>query len=451
VAADDVQTSARGPAPVAGARPRALRVQIVTRKPLTHNTRIFKQAAALAADGSIVTVFGVRVGRVPATERREGYDIIRLPSRPPRALVRGALRRPLKRRVVSQPQAQPAANPEAQRRYRRQGNLLRPLSFLWGTIDFERCLHRELLSHPAPDVIHVNDLDALLSGVRLARRHRVPLVYDAQEYYPGIHTYPAWFQRLLNRYERALIRFPQRVIAVNPLIAAEMERRYDRSVDAVVLNCAPYRLATPRGRSLRERLAIPDHQAIVLYSGGLTWDRGLDNCLRAMLELPNAALVLLGEGGLRPELERLARELRVDDRVAFLDFVDHEEVPATIASADVGLIPYENVGRNHYLASPSKLFHYIQAELPIACSDFPFLRSVAVENGAGVALNPSEPSSIASAIRAVIDDPARRARMRAASTVLKERYCWEVEERRFVALYRDVVGSSEHLDAPAPA
>ena len=77
----------------------------------------------------------------------------------------------------------------------------------------------------------------------------------------------------------------------------------------------------------------------------------------------------------------------------FSDFVHHAEVARFISSADIGLIPYERVGINHYLCSPSKLFHYIMAEIPVACSDFPFLRKVVLENGVGAVFDPSDPEA----------------------------------------------------------
>lgn len=93
------------------------------------------------------------------------------------------------------------------------------------------------------------------------------------------------------------------------------------------------------------------------------------------------------------------------------------------------------------MASPSKLFHYIMAGLPIACSDFPFLRTVVVENGIGAAFDPGDPSSVAAAIRS-LSAPEVRTEIKARLEQLRELYSWEEQERRFLAVYESLAGGS---------
>jgi glycosyltransferase involved in cell wall biosynthesis len=160
--------------------------------------------------------------------------------------------------------------------------------------------------------------------------------------------------------------------------------------------------------------------------------------IHALEDLEDVHLVLLGEGLLREELERLSASIGVQERVAFADFVHHEDVPRFISSADVGIIPYEPVGVNHYLCSPSKLFHYIMARLPIVCSDFPYLRRVVVQNAIGDVCDPQDPKSIAAAVRRLIDSPGAREACRERMGALRQTYCWEQQEKQFMSLYRSL-------------
>jgi glycosyltransferase involved in cell wall biosynthesis len=298
---------------------------------------------------------------------------------------------------------------------------------------------------PPPDIVHANDLDTLLVGAAISRRYRVPLVYDAQELYTGLHTLPAWYRVILRLQEFVLLRFVDRVTVVNDAIGAVMERRYLRKVDSVILNCPPYEgdMSRRPGESLRDRLSLPSDCSLLLYSGGLSPQRGLENTVRALTNLSEAVLVLLGDGALKPDLEQLAAREGVRDRVFFLDFVPHQDVPSLIRSADVGVIPYENVGVNHYLCSPSKLFHYVMAEVPVACSDFPFLRSVVRDEALGVVFDPHDPASIAAAVHGLVSDPAHYARVKVNLAIAKKHYSWEVQEARFLEVYRSVMPLSK--------
>ena len=386
----------------------------MTRKGLTQNARIFKQAKSLTDAGAEVVLLGVRLGEAPPRERRDGYEIVRLEVRA----------------------ARPPA--EAPGRLAALGRFLRPLTFLLVTWQLLRESVAEVARRPPPTVVHANDLDALHAALVIARRHRVPVVYDAQELYPGIHAYPGWFQTLLRHYERLVIKGATRVIAVNPMIARQMERDYRRPVDAVVLNCAPLAPDVETGDGLRHRLGLPPDQPVYLYSGGLTPQRGIENLVRALHHLPSGVLVILGEGELEPVLREQVEREGLGDRVVFAPYVPYDEVPAFIAGADVGVLPYEDVGLNHRLASPSKLFHYIQAELPIACSDFPFLRSIVCEHAVGATFDPARPESIADALERVVGDREAHLAMKSRLRELKRRYSWEEEEERFLAVYRSL-------------
>jgi glycosyltransferase involved in cell wall biosynthesis len=229
-------------------------------------------------------------------------------------------------------------------------------------------------------------------------------------------------------------------MVVNHAIADVMEEMYRRRIDAVILNCAPYADSFETGSSntIRRKLRLPEDVPILLYSGGLMKQRGIEQTILSLKHTSSAILVILGEGDLKDALHSLIEMEGLSSRVFFSDYVPHGEVPRFISSADVGIIPYANVGINHYLCSPSKLFHYIMAELPIACSDFPFLHKIVIENDIGAVFEPNSPESIALAIDKIIGDGDRYSQLRDNVIAAKHRYCWEEEERRFLDLYRSL-------------
>src|SRR5262249_32291380 len=82
----------------------------------------------------------------------------------------------------------------------------RPLALPLRSRDYSRRVeHLVRETMPPPDLVHANDLDTLVVARRLARRYRVPLVYDNQELYTGLHTLPRWYRAALSVQEAYLI------------------------------------------------------------------------------------------------------------------------------------------------------------------------------------------------------------------------------------------------------
>lgn len=76
-------------------------------------------------------------------------------------------------------------------------------------------------------------------------------------------------------------------------------------------------------------------QPYLLTVGRLEKYKGVQHVIRAMPMLPEYELLVAGSGRYREELERVADETGVADRVLFLGYVDDEQLPQLYAGADV--------------------------------------------------------------------------------------------------------------------
>lgn len=98
-----------------------------------------------------------------------------------------------------------------------------------------------------------------------------------------------------------------------------------------------------------EHLGVPQEARIGLYVGQLVLEKNLEFLLwslpRAMAQIPDFRVVFVGEGCARHRLQRLSRELGIQDRVSFHGVVfDRELLKAIYARADLFLLPslYDN-------------------------------------------------------------------------------------------------------------
>lgn len=303
----------------------------------------------------------------------------------------------------------------------------------------QRALSRAIASNA--DVYHAHDLNNLEVAYRAAQTHGVKLVYDSHELFPEIANRWIRLKRgAWRRLERKLIPHADLIITVNPFIAQELAKRYSVPLPLIVLNCpnppadfSPE--AAKKADLLQERAGIANSRKVVLYQGWMWEGRGLENLVRAARYLEgDAAVVFVGYGEYRAELERLARQ-EPEGRIYFLPAVPQHELLAYCASADVGVIPYQAVDLNNYYSSPNKLFDYIQAALPIVASDLPYLRKVIVEDGLGVVAKLDTPDDYAKAINSVLTRTDGGEGLRANLRRVAPMYTWEAQGRKLVEAY----------------
>jgi glycosyltransferase involved in cell wall biosynthesis len=381
---------------------------------VTIDSRVRREAATLAANGNEVVVLGLRDGALPRSETLDGFRVVRVR----RDTVHGPLPR---------------------------GRLRRALLPLGGALMLADYSARALwlAVRRRSDVYHGHDLVTLPVAWAASRLRRSRLVYDAHELFTEIGRLGSLARGICRLLEAALIGRADRVVAVNGSIAQELARRYGIPAPVVIMNC-PRSAPQPVSRDaspLRAYAGVPEGAPIVLYQGVYMPHRGLENLVQAARGFTRAHLVLMGWGPLQPSLFDAARGAGVSGRVHFADPVPLEELLRFTAGADLGVIPYLNVGLNNYYTSPNKLFEYCAAGVPIVASRFPELVKVVDELGIGRTFDPERPDDIAAAVNALLDDTAALHAARRNVAAVAGRFTWETESEKLLELYRALVAA----------
>ncbi len=298
-----------------------------------------------------------------------------------------------------------------------------------------RLFLREALCLPAA-AYHASDLYTLPALAAAARRHGGALALDARELYPHVDGTAGkpWATWAWTAVERAYLRRCDAVFAVNRSIAERMARTY-RIPEPLLVHNLPVRRAVERTDALRERLGIPGDQPIVLYQGLIREGRGLETLVRAMRGVPEAALVTIGDGPLKPALERQAADA-LGRRAHFLPHTPPDELLALTASADLGVFVAEPITESVRLALPNKLFEYLAAGLPLVVTALPEVERVVRGFDVGLVVPPGDAAALAAALRHALTDEAARARWHANAPRVFEAFDPERDRARFEAAYR---------------
>lgn len=301
------------------------------------------------------------------------------------------------------------------------------------------------------DLLHAHDLLTLPVGVAVSRSTKKPLVYDSHELYTEMSTLRRVERLVWSFLEHRLIHRATTMITVCDSIASEFERRYKVPAPLTLLNC-PLRPvpAASEKNLLRAKVGL-EHSTkrIVLYQGGLVPNRGLEELIEASRSFDDAVLVLMGWGRIEDALRAQLERDGLQDSVLITPPVPQDELIGYTAGADVGVIPFKAVGLNNYYATPNKLFEYLAAGLPIACSGFPELTRFVEGASAGATFDPDDPADMAQTINALLADEEALDAMRHNARRAGETFVWENESLKLVELYEDL---SKQLDvAAAPA
>lgn len=153
--------------------------------------------------------------------------------------------------------------------------------------------------------------------------------------------------RMKKAVENAAYRRSDRFIVLSRYFRDILEREYgvpgDRihripgAVDETVFRPSEDRTA------LRQELGIPAGSRVLFCVRRLVRRMGIDRLIRAMPEVvrsvPDAMLLIAGDGAQRSELERLAAELELNGKAKFLGRVSNEELVQWYQAADFSVVP----------------------------------------------------------------------------------------------------------------
>jgi glycosyltransferase involved in cell wall biosynthesis len=299
---------------------------------------------------------------------------------------------------------------------------------------------------PPADVYLAMGIWAIPAALALGRRHAGRVIYDIGDLYleaRGLARLRGPLRSYLERAERHWARKADALITANEFYADLIVERLATRRPTVILNVPPrYEPPAEAPQHLRDAAGLPVSTPIVLYHGGLFAERGIEQLIDAIAEVPGTVLVLMGYGTLAPAIERRIRGPESGRRVVLLPPVPPHELPAWVASADIVAIPIQPTTLNHRYSMPNKLWEAIAVGVPIVASDLPGMAAIVRELDAGVLVDPTDPAAIAGAIRELLGrSAASRAAMRKRLlAAARTQYSWDVQVETYLALLGDLTG-----------
>lgn len=410
--------------PPAGMSPR---IVLLLNNPFVNDSRSWKIATSLAGSELAVTVVARTAVGLPAEERRDGVSVIRIDQpRPLRRLPAPGL--PAGGATGRGPRAGMRAT---------VGRAVQAVRYLLLARAWAAAIATRV---PGAEVWQSEGLVTLPVALALRRRLGGRVVYDSRDLHIASGRFarlPGPWRRLLAGRERAWARSADAIVTANRPYARELERSVGKR-PTIVFN-GPLSWVPPANQERRyhETLGLAAGVRVALALGAVVPHRGIEQACVAIGSVPQAALVVVGDGEEKSRIEMLARTLPHADRIHFLPALPPAEIPGWTAAADVAVMAIQPSTLNHRLTTPTRLFDALGAGVPVVASDLPGMAEIVRETGCGVLCNPADPADIGRAIRAIVDaPPERRAALRAAClAAARGEYGWDRQVAKLLEVY----------------
>ncbi len=249
------------------------------------------------------------------------------------------------------------------------------------------------------------------AGLALHRLKRAPFVFEVRDLWPesavalGELSSPraiAWAGKLEELcYNRA-----SRIVVVTEGIRQRLiQRGFPAGKLALLPNGANTDLFQPQpalGAQFRAEHSLPADAFVAIYAGIHGIAQGLETVLHAaslLRNTPGVRFVLVGEGPVKPELQALAAQLRLDN-LLMLPEQPRAAMPVILSAADAAIVPLRKL-ELFQGALPSKMFDAWACGLPLLLSiDGEARRTLEAAQG-GLTIPPEDPGALADAIRAL--------------------------------------------------
>jgi glycosyltransferase involved in cell wall biosynthesis len=299
----------------------------------------------------------------------------------------------------------------------------------------------ERIAEFRPQIIHANDLLTLPAAIRYKSRvdPNVVVIYDSHELEMHRNKHYGFLRNVSDQLiEWHCIRKADHVITVSEGISDVLRQSYGIERPSVVLNTPSLQVPTGDVDGLKASLGLDETHSLIVYTGNVTFGRGLENLAASLAHLPdNFHVAVVGPRATEKDeaLLNSAPEMAASGRFHLVHPVAPHEVTSLIRDADLFINPALNVSLSYDLALPNKLFDAVFSGLPVVVGDLHEMREFVGKNRCGISRKMTNPKEVGDAIKEAMTMKQNGYFAGVNWADLARQYCWESQMENLLHIY----------------
>jgi len=303
------------------------------------------------------------------------------------------------------------------------------------------CKLTKQLDNKPVDLMYERYAFFLSSGCRIAKQRKIPFIVEVNEIVGEKRVRNQVFVNKAKRIEREVFEQADAIIVVSRFLKQKIaDQGIDEDKIHVIANgvdISEFDSAID-GRELRKANNISEETVIIGFIGWFVPWHKLERLITifSKLDMPNTQLMLVGDGLLKDELMKLAKQTKVADRVIFTGPVLYQNIPEYVSAMDICVIPESNDYR-----SPIKMFEYMAMGKAVLAPDYEPIVSVIEHGKDGFIFDRANEEDYAYKLSLLAQDKQLRDQLGIhASETIIDRHLWIHNAQRVLDIYNDVKG-----------
>lgn len=178
----------------------------------------------------------------------------------------------------------------------------------------------------------------------------------------------------------------------------------------------------------------------ICFAGGITGQWNHINIIKAIEKIEGVTYLLAGSGP--KEYISVLKSLDGWEKVDYLGRIPHEEVKDIYAKSIVGMtiLSHDTQVGNEGTLGNTKIFEFMEAGLPVICSDNNLWKNMIDKYKCGIAVNPDSIEEIREAIEYIMSKPNEAKAMgENGKKAVMEEFNWKTQEEVLIDLYHSLL------------